>query len=163
MLIGIVAGFNLVANYQSFLTASAAQVLTLLIALSVAFWANQYKNDQRKSKEHVERIILKIQNIVSDEEFSQISSKDDKDKVKKQILIRNRKVNNYISILKDYSNELKFDEEIKYIENEFIQYKEKTGAHIEDLDYLSKTEDEFRKNAENIDTKCENIILKLYK
>ena len=141
MLIGIVAGFNLVANYQSFLTASAAQVLTLLIALSVAFWANQYKNDQRKSKEHVERILLKIQNIVSDEEFSQISSKDDKDKVKKQILIRNRKVNNYISILKDYSNELKFDEEIKYIENEFIQYKEKTGAHIEDLDYLSKTED----------------------
>ena len=39
-----------------------AQLLTPLIALGFAFWATQYKNDERKAKEHAEKILFKRKN-----------------------------------------------------------------------------------------------------
>ena len=50
--------YNAVTN-NSFWNVTIAQLLTPLIALFFAFWATQYKNDQRKAKENAEKIILK--------------------------------------------------------------------------------------------------------
>ena len=54
---------------------NVAQLITPLVALLIAFWATQFKNDQRKAKEHAERIIVSIQEIVSSDTFS-VFSKD---------------------------------------------------------------------------------------
>ena len=64
--------------------------------------------------------------------------------------------------MQQYSKSLGFEEDVKYIETEFKEYKEMVSEHIEDLDYLSKTESRFRRFSENIDSKCDVIILSLY-
>lgn len=148
---------------ESFLSASITQVLTLMITLCVAFWATQYKADVRKMKEHAEVILEKLQTIVSENHFYSIPADGDKETIKKQINATNRKINNYLSILDEYAKTLKFKKEMKYIRGEFETYKTRVGDHINDLEYLSKSESEFKRAAENIDTKCDYIILGLYK
>ena len=154
--------YNAIKN-PDFGEVTIAQLLTPLIALGFAFWATQYKNDERKSKEHAEKILFKIQDIVNNDRFSVIPVCDEILNVQKEINITNRKMSNYLQILQGYAKSLGFLSELKYIRTEFEKYRQKTGDHIADLEYLSKTESEFRKIAENIDTKCESIILKLYK
>lgn len=60
--------YNAICNCK-FWEASIAQVLTLLVTILIAFWATQFKNDQRSAKTHAEKVIAKIQTIVSREEF----------------------------------------------------------------------------------------------
>lgn len=162
MLTAAVSIYNGCCN-EEFYQASCAQVLTLLITLCIAFWATQYKNDQRKSKEHAERMLLKIQQLVMDESFYKISATGNPDEIKIILNTTNRKISNYIRILTEYGKTLKFKNQIEYINIQFQEYKTKVGEHIPDLDYLSKTESEFRKAAENIDSKCEDIIFQFYK
>ena len=153
---------NAVYNCK-FWDVTVAQLLTPFIALCFAFWATQFKNDQRKTKEHAEKIILKLQDIVTDEKFYVISASDEPLNTQKELNLNNRKISNYLTILEEYAKTLGFSDELKYIDSEFCKYKETVGDHIADLEYLSKTESEFRRIAENIDSKCEAIILKLYK
>lgn len=148
---------------EDFFSASITQVLTLAITLSIAFWATQYKTDVRKMKEHVEDVIEKLQILVFNTQFYSIPADGDKDVLQKQIYATNRKINNCISILEEYGKVLKFKKEIDYIRGEFETYRSRIGEHINDLDYLSKSENEFKRTAENIDTKCDYIILSLYK
>lgn len=154
--------YNCKSN-ELFWTANITQILSLALTIGVAFWATQYKSDIRKSKEHVEEILRKLQIIVSKEQFYSISPSAEKESVQKTINTTNRKINNYINILLKYGKDLKFKKEIQYIQVEFEKYRERVGDHINDLEYLSKSEDEFRRIAENIDTKCDFIILQLYK
>ena len=154
--------FNLCSN-ETFLTASITQILTLAVTLGIAFWATQYKTDIRKTKEHAEDVIRKLQSIVSDKQFYSIPAEGNKEEIQKLVNSTNRKINNCITILCEYSKTLGFNEEINYIHNEFEKYKERTGEHINDLDYLSKSEDEFKRISNNIDFKCDYIILSLYK
>lgn len=169
IVVGILCAFTIgVGIYNGFVNdtffaASLTQVLTLLISLCIVFWATQYKNDQRKVKEHAEDIIEKVQILVTREDFFVFSALGDKEETKKKIMANNRKISNCINVMQQYSKTLGFEDDVKYIENEFKEYKEMVSEHIEDLDYLSKTESRFRKFSENIDSKCDVIILSLYK
>lgn len=153
---------NFFAN-DEFFKASFIQCLPLIFTLFIVFFATQYKNDFRKYKEHAERIIFKLQNLITDEKFYQFKVCDNNEEREKEINAVNRKIQNYLTILQEYSKSLDIEEEIKYIQTEFSNYKDKVGDHIKDFEYLSKSEKEFLKHSENIDTKCEFIILKLYK
>ena len=134
-----VAIYNIACN-TSFFEVSIAQLLTPFIALCFAFGAVQYKNDQRKAKEHVEKILLHLQEIVTSEKFYIIPDDGQVDAIQKDLNLTNRKINNYITILQGYSKSLGFATELKYIETEFIKYKRTIGEHISDLEYLSKTD-----------------------
>lgn len=155
--------YNFICNVPELFSASATQILTIFVALLVAFVATQFRNDQTKNKEHAEQIIGKIQIIVSDDSFYSINSDCDSLSLQKKISMTVRKLNNCISALKQYGSRLGFEEEAAYIESEFNKYKDTTSNHIQDPDYLHKSEIEFRKYSENIDSKCDAIILKLYK
>lgn len=138
---------------------SAGEGLTLIIAVLLAFWATNYINKQDKQKNHVERLVVQIQCTVIEESFYKISLESDV----KKMNIGNRKISNAVNVLKTYSTMFDFEEEIKYIEKEFAEYKRFTGEKISDLDYLSKSENTLIKYAENINSKCDQVILKLYK
>ena len=56
--------YSFVANRENFLNFSLAQALTLLVAICIAFNAVQYKGDERKRKEQIEKIVEKIQKMV---------------------------------------------------------------------------------------------------
>lgn len=146
---------------DTFFTASVTQVLTLAITLGIAFWATQYKSDVRKMKEHAETVLRKIQILVSDELFYSIPAEGNIKDIQKQINATNRKITNCITILDEYAKTLDFN--MDYIRREFDTYKSRVGEHISDLEYLSKSENEFKRIAENIDSKCDYIILDLYK
>lgn len=166
-LIVLIAGTMGVGIYNSysnddFFEASIAQILTLLISLCLVFWATQYKNDQRKTKEHAEKIIEKLQMFVTKDEFFSFDNNGEKEETKKMITTNNRKISNCVGILKKYSEKLNFQNEVTYIEEQVKEYKGLISEHIEDLDYLSKSESSFRKYSENIDSKCDAIILSLY-
>lgn len=155
--------YNLCKNRDSFLMASIGQSITSLIALLIAFFATQYKTDERKEKEHVERLIAKLQEIVCSKEFYLIPKDNEKEETQKAINSMNRKVSNCLSVLSDYSKKFKFKVEFEYIQSQFNDYKATTGENISDLEYLSKSDMVFRRISDNIDSKCEEIIKKLYK
>ena len=151
-----------ICKNNNFWTASITQVCTLAVSLGIVFWANQYKNDVRKSKEHAESLLKRLQLMVEDDSFSTILNDENAEETRKNLNLTLRRMSNCIDVLKKYSTTLNFKEEIKYITEQFEKYKTTIGDHINDLDYLSKTELEFRRIAENIDAKCDYIIFSLY-
>ena len=100
--------------------------------------------------------------MVSSEQFYSIPSTGDLEQIQKEINTTNRRINNCIDVLKKYGEKFHFKNEIEYISNEFDKYKTQIGDHINDLDYLSKTEKEFRRISDNIDSKCDYIIVSLF-
>lgn len=154
--------YNFIKN-DTFLYASVSQLLTLLLTLGIAFWATQYQNDRRKMKEHAESAIVKLQLLITEESFYLFNIDGDKDLIKKRTTLTNRRINNYIDIIKQYAKDLGFKDDVEYIETQFAEYKTIVSEHIEDLTYLSKSETQFRRFSENIDSKCDKIILSLYK
>lgn len=154
--------YNFIKN-DSFLVASVSQLLTLLLTLGIAFWATQFQNDRRKMKEHAESIIVKLQQLVTDESFYSFIADGDEESIKKRTTLTNRRISNYIDIIKQYGKDLGFADDVEYIENQFTDYKTIVSENIEDLSYLNKSETQFRRFSENIDSKCDKIILSLYK
>jgi len=150
---------------SSFWEASAVQLLTPLIAICITFLATQFRNDQQKAKEHAEAVAVKIQQMVSDERFCSFSGALDtteKTAVKNQVQIANRKISNCIEILLKYSNQFKFKDDAEYIKREFERYREVVDTYLEDFDYLEKSAPLLKKYAANIDSKCDQVILKLF-
>mgnify|MGYP000844504022 CR=1 FL=1 len=159
----------------SFWYASATQILTLWIAIGLSFWATQYQNSRARNQEreerkklrqqeHAEEIVGQIQMIVSAETFYKITdggNQEEKQKKRNELQRINRKMNNRINALILYGKILSFQDEAEYIQREFESYRDTIDEHLNDFDYLSKTEQKFRKNADNIDNKCNEIILKV--
>lgn len=157
----VIGGISLCRN-ENFWNVNAAQVLTLIVTICIAFWATQSKNDERKKKDHAEQILRKIQMIVTNEAFYCISTSCDVVENKKKMTMTNRSLNNAIDILKKYGSMLNFNDAVEYIEKEFKDYRELVSEHCEDLEYLNKSESTLKKYADNIDNKCDSIILDLY-
>ena len=159
----VMAGINIIVLHNSdFWKISIAQVLTLLVAIVVAFQAVQRKTDERKIKDQIEKVTEKIQTNVSSPDFVVYSVNCDPTEVQKRITMTTRRLANCINILQGYSKILKITEEIKYIEDQLKGYRDFVSAKVGDLDYLSKSETHLRKYADNISSKCDYIILKLY-
>lgn len=153
---------NAIKN-SKFWDVSIAQVLTLLVTISIAFWATQFKNDQRNAKTHAETIIAKIQNLVSCETLYMFKPGNDEEYMKKNYAILQRKLANYLNVLGEYGKQLGFQDDVTYIDEQFSQYRLFVSDHLNDFEYLSKSETHLRKFLENIDSKCDQIVVKLYK
>lgn len=153
--------YNAFVN-DEFWNVSAAQVLTLLVTILIVFLATQFKNDQRSAKAHAEKVIVKIQNIVESEEFYTFIPGNSEETAKKNYSISQRKFANCITVLEEYGKQLGFLDEARYINEQFSEYKLFISDHLNDFDYLSKSETHLRKISENIDSKCDQIIVKFY-
>lgn len=150
---------------SDFWDASAVQLMTPLGAVCLTFFATQLKSDQREAKKHAEMIAEKIQLLVLDESFYIIkndSLPEKQNEIKKQIQMRNRKTSNNIQNLIAYSKLLDFQKEAEYIETQFDSYRQLIDDHLTNIDVLAGLEVTFRKHAENIGAKCDEIIVKLY-
>ncbi len=153
-------------NHQyntSFWDVSVAQVLTLLVAIAVAFWATQFRNDQRSAKAHAEKVIAKIQQIVCSEEFYIFNPEDNEEERKKTYGLMQRKIANCLTVLKDYSTQFNFKDELKYLNTQFDEYRTFVSDKLSDFDYLKKSETHLKKLSQNIDSKCDQIVVKFYR
>lgn len=150
------------ANNDKFWEISIGQALTPTVAILIAFMATQFKTDERKTKEGMEKIVNKIQNIVSESGFYTFSKEDNADDIKKRTGITNRSLSNCIAALQKYTKKVGSENEVKYIDERFKEYKDLISEHLEDLEYLEKTESQFKRIAENISSKCDDIMVNLY-
>ena len=159
----VVAAVNLIfLNNKAFWEVSISQVLTLLVAIVIAFWAAQKKTDERKIKEQIEKITNKIQTVIEDPKFILFNSTDNPDEVQKRITMSTRKLSNGIDVLREYGKSIDISAEVEYIAEQVRGYNDLVSVKINDLDYLSKSESHLRMYAENINSKCDYIIMKLY-
>lgn len=161
----IVLGVGVYGTFkiENFWNINFAQVITLLVAILIAFMATQAKNDERKIKERMEKLFDTIIQLVSEPSFYSISSDSDPSETKKTIMLVNRRISNCISTLKETAESVGVAEQIKYIDSEFSQYNEFVSEHINDMPYLAKSENDLRKYANNIASKCDCAVIALYK
>ena len=147
---------------KEFWSITAGNAISLFVAVYFAFLGTQYFSDERKTKENVERLILKLQYEVNKESFSKVSSSEGVEELKKRHMMATRRISNILSTLEKSASKLRFMEEWKYINTEFKEYREVFDEHLADLEFLSKSESILRNYAEKIDSKCDEIISALY-
>jgi len=150
------------AKNPSFWETSITQILTLLIAVFIAFWATQRKNDERRIKDEIERIIVKIQTVTSDPAFYSFTINDNPEEAQKKVSMTIRMLKNCTAVLLEYSKYIKIKDNVQYIDEQIRGYNDFISVHFWDLEYLSKSEAHLRKYSENINSKCDYIILDLF-
>ena len=74
-----------------------------------------------------------------------------------------RKLSNCIEVLENYAKFYNLKEEAAYIRKQYNTYKILVTGTKFDLRYLSGIEETLKKHAANIDSKCDTIIVKIYK
>ena len=161
IIIGIVNVF-LFRNCD-FFRVNIAQLLTIAVAILFAFWATQQKTEERRVKDQIEKITYKIQEVVSSTNFISFNTSQNSEYVQKMLNLNTRKVNNCVTLLKEYSDMIDIKKEIDYISEQVNEYREFISEKTNDLEYLEKSEAHLRKISDNISAKCDFIILKLYK
>ncbi len=158
----IITSIYSIVTSEDYFALNVSDTLTLGVTIGIAFWISNYRDDQRKMKEHVEGILSKIQETVTDNSFYSMPSNDPTGAIGTRISSTNKRLNNYINVLKSYGKMLNFEKDASYIEEQFVEYKNFMGEHIKDFDYLSKSGTVLKKFSDNIDSKCEYIILHFY-
>lgn len=148
---------NCFVNSEFFIT-SLSQLMTPIIALIFAFWATQFKTDKRKQKTYIETLIEKLQILVTNSNFYNINTATSKE----DVLMTNRKISNYIDLLKKCSKTFRFEDEIKYIDEQFQTYKDFVSDNINDFSNLESQQKLLRRLSENIENKCNIILFHLY-
>ena len=159
----VIGGCNI--NAEGFWNATAIQVLTLLTAVGIAFFATQMKVDQRERKKYAEILLEKIQGLVLEESFYNIpiiTETETQKEYRAKIQMVNKKLSNCIECLIQYSKPLQFEKEASYIKAEFTKYRQLVDEYLTDFELLNKLHETLKKYAQNIDSKCDQINVRLY-
>lgn len=152
-------GIYNVINNKLFLKVSASSLLTMFIAVIVSFWLVQLKNDKRKLNDKIDKLVYKIQDIISSSDFTSCETAD----ICRKNLILHRSVANKIEYLKSVCEK---DDNIKSsileIENEFRALREFYSDHYMDEEYMRKSQKEFQNYITKIDDEADKIHVKLF-
>lgn len=160
LLIIFLVYYNIKKNLQGFLNTPLYAVVNIVVAVLVAFYLTQRKNDQRQLKNNIEHIIDKIQVAINNEWAYKIQSKSDID----NIIMMQRQVSNKLDVLKTQSKIFpQFEDDLQYVNERFKEYKEFFGNHMTNLSYLLESEKELRNPLGLIDDKLDCIKMSLYK
>lgn len=102
---------------------------------------------------------MSIKNTISESSVCKIDPTMDKS----IITMRNRDIGNKMDLLERYKNEFGFSEDFDGAKKQFEEYRSTIDNHIDDLDYLSKSELELKRPITLMDNKIFEAMLKLYK
>lgn len=145
-------------NNPDFLNVSASSLLTLLVAVLFAFYFSQRLSDRRKLKDTVEKIIDQLQRIINAEEYYKITE----DCARENLTLMQKTVSNKLSSLEKVAKKLKLENEVKYLIEQFGEYREFIGDHFDDLQYLSHSSKELRRYLSLMDIKLDEIKIGFY-
>lgn len=151
--------YNIYVDYQSFLKVSIGQMMTIAVAFYFAFYLTQRNNDIRIQKEVYRKILQSVQEIAMDRDNYVIDGNTDT----KMLTMTKRTLNNYMGILKKYSERMGVQERIDRIARYVDEYVFVLGNHLDDIEYLSKSEAELRRPLEIINIEIIDVVMELYK
>ena len=80
----------------------------------------------------------------------------------KILLLNIRHIRSKIDVLKQYAEKYGYQKVIEDLENNFDSYQNLMAIHYADIDYLKKSTEEIAKWMQNIDSRCDQLRLKLY-
>lgn len=151
--------YNIYIDYTEFFKISVGQIMTVTVAIFFAFYLTQRNNDVRVQKEVYKKILQAVQEIVADKDNYVI----DEDTDIKMLTMTKRSLNNYMSMLKKYSGKMGVQEKIEKISRYVDEYADFLGNHLDDKEYLAKSEAELRRPLELINIEAIEIMMELYK
>ena len=157
MIIIILGIVNFITNGE-FWKASFYEIITLIIALVVTYIFSELNSKEVKRREILERMLENVQDIINQPKYYKLRDTDEKD-----LSMMKRTINNKLSLInQELKNDKTMNEKIKYIIDNFNDYRSLIDEHLNDREYLEKSENELRKKLLLIDDKIDEIKLKLY-
>lgn len=138
-------------NNVDFLKAPLSTIMSILIAVIVSYLFVQKKTDDRRKREKIDKLLYKIQDLISVSDFTDVKEGD---------LILHRSIANKIEFLEN-NTEDNLKEEAKKLKETFNSYRDFYGNHYADADYMSKSKVELMNYIKLIDDTCDKMHMKL--
>lgn len=142
----------------TFWNASAIDIATLAVAVVISYYLVEKENNQRKQKEILFSLIEKLQLQVEDKKAYNFN-----DLAKEEITMNNRDISNKIRILEESGAKCINPNDIQFIREKFHEYENFIGGHIEDMDYLRKSQKDLKRPLDLIASKLIKISIDMYK
>ena len=146
-------------NNETFLITPIYHILNLVVAIYFAFFLVQKRNDERKLKDILIDILDKIQLELNTEDahtFNEFYGKN-------TALLKQRKINNKLALLDQLKDKLNIISEVGVINSNFNDYRNMFGDYMENIELLKSHQKEFQRFINNIDQKCDEIKVKIFK
>lgn len=150
--------YNCIKCPSSFFKLNISNVLTLVVVFIFAFFIVQRKQDNRRLKDSVVKILEDMQSLDTEKFTCDNFSKDSIDILQQNM----RNFNNKLNALKNLSKKINIQDDIEYIENQFNGYKTLIDNHIQEYDHLNNSAKELNQFIALIDSRITTVIIKIY-
>ena len=156
----VIAAFGVYnyCNNDKFLEASLFNVLTLFIAVGLAFSLNNRLQDERKHKDIISSMVADIQAFI----ISSAAYSEDSGRITVPPFLELRRIRNKISLLVKSARLLKIEEELEHLKKAFEEYAEVVEEYGSSQDKLKEKALEIKKCRNIIDTQCDAMVLRIY-
>ncbi|MBE6133365.1 MAG: hypothetical protein E7178_01715 [Erysipelotrichaceae bacterium] len=148
--------------WQSFWSISIGEVVTIFIAVFIAYIASQFKSNESKIKYYIEQELNTLRNIGNDNVLFNLPTIG-KNLYKQEINLLFTKIDNIIACLEKTKKDFDYEKDIAYISSEFKELSVFVSEKIENYDYLVESTTLYRKHFNKISDRSLEIILNLYK
>lgn len=149
-------------NWQVFWSISVGEVITILVAVFIAYIASQFKENEKKIKSYIEKELIELRNLADGNVLYNLQTIG-KTRYKQEINLFFTKLDNIIAALEKKENEFKYKNEVKYLENEIKELHDFVSEKIEKYDCLCESVVIYKKHLNKISDKSLEIIFSLYK
>lgn len=146
-----------IRHNEEFWSASAVNIITILIAVVISYFLVQRKSDRRKQKEILLDLINKLRLLIDSEETYDFTGQS-----REEIMMRNRDISNKVQILTNLQTVFGIEEDMKFIQEKTEEYLSLVGDHSMDLDYLIKSKKELQRPLMLISTKLVSMSIDLF-
>lgn len=151
-----VLGWYNLKNNDDFFKTSFSTIISVAIAVVLSYYFVQRKNDERRKKEKIDKLLYKIQEMIADEEFISVESEG----IIRKNLIYHRSIGNKIQYLNENTSG-DIHENVQKVSETFEQLREFYSNHYSDKDYVSRSDKEIANYKTKIDDTCDKIHMML--
>ena len=149
-------------DWRMFWSISIGEVITIFVAVFIAYIASQFKENENKIKSYIEKALVELRNMADDNVLYNLQTIG-KVRYKQEINLFFTKIDNIIASLEKKEKEFKYENDIKYLENEIRELHNFVSEKIEKYDYLCESIVVYKKHLNKISDKSLEIIFSLYK
>lgn len=156
-------GYN-AKNNINFFTVDIYQILSMIIAVIVAYFLVQIKNDERKRKEVAEHILDDIQ-VVCQKIISEINNPECMCKdVWRELLMNKRRLGNKVKALKEIVDGFETEKILEDIHEKYFSCSILIGKLAPIKEKINvEIQTEIEKNLSLLDERCDDIKVHLYR
>lgn len=147
---------NIIGQKDGFWGTSFLDIVEVLILLYVSYYLVQKGNVSNRKKEKLDFVLAEIQKKILDSELISVGNKTEKLITR----IKLRSISNLIKFVKDNVNE-KMQNKLEYVEEQNNNLMALCIDHIDDVEYIEKSQADFQRIITNISDKLVEIHLDL--